>query len=419
MESSVSKPNLLYVVHRVPYPPDKGDRIRAFNLVKFLGARSRLHLACLADESTSDSVRAALAEHVERLAIVPLRGWSRWPRALASLGLGRTVTEGAFSSSALRRTLGEWAKETKFAATIASASSVAPYLRMPGLRAVPALVDLVDLDSEKWLEYSCSSRGFKASLYGTEGRRLRKMERELKHWARAITLVSEAEADLYRQACGEGPVHAVSNGVDLDYFRPRTVERAHKSAVFVGALDYRPNVDGVCWFCEQVWPEIHRRRPDVKLYLVGRQPVLAVRKLGEIAGVEVVGQVPDVRPYLAEATLAVVPLRIARGIQNKVLEAMAMGRPVVASPEPLQGLDAVAGRDVLSASAPRDWVEQTLRLLDDEELCQRMGTCGRAYVEEYHRWDRQLEPLARLLAPLGVPMKKETRVAVSQESPRT
>src|SRR5262249_31571633 len=150
---------------------------------------------------------------------------------------------------------------------------------------------------------------------------------------RAVTLVSEAEADLYRTFCAPGEVHAATNGVDLDYFRPQPRQAAEQACVFVGALDYRPNVDAACWFCGEVWPEVPRRRPRAQVWLVGRRPTAAVQRLGEVPGVCVVGQVPDVRPYVARAALAVVPLRIARGVQNKVLEAMAMARPVVASPQ--------------------------------------------------------------------------------------
>jgi sugar transferase (PEP-CTERM/EpsH1 system associated) len=229
------------------------------------------------------------------------------------------------------------------------------------------------------------------------------LESDLKHWARAITLVSESEADLYRRACGDGPVRAVSNGVDLEYFVPQPEAAVEPAAVFVGALDYRPNVDGICWFCEEIWPSIRRARPRAKLYLVGRQPVPAVRKLGEIEGVVVVGQVPDVRPHIAKAAFAVVPLRIARGIQNKVLEAMAMAKPVIASPEPLIGLRAVRGQDVLAAATPEEWLQHAVSLLDDAGARQRIGSAARDYVERYHCWEKRLEPFAELIQPASTP----------------
>jgi sugar transferase (PEP-CTERM/EpsH1 system associated) len=391
------KPHVLYLVHRLPYPPDKGDRIRAYHLLRFLARRATVHLACLADEPVPDGAVAALRRHCERVAVIRLGRWNRWASALGSLARGGTVTEGAFHSEGLRAVVRQWAAATDFDAAVASASSMVPYLRLPGLRNVPAVVDLVDVDSQKWFDYAAVSRGPLAWLYGAEARRLRRLEGSLPSWARAVTLVSEAEADVYRGFSAPGEVDAVSNGVDLDYFRPQPRQADEPACVFVGALDYRPNVDAACWFCAEVWPEVRRRRPQAELWLVGRRPTPAVRRLGTAPGVRVVGQVPDVRPYLARAACAVAPLRLARGLQNKVLEALAMGKAVVASPHALAGLKHRLDAPVLTAGAPREWVDRVVRLLDNEDLRRHLGALGRGYVEEHYRWDTCLEPFESLL----------------------
>jgi polysaccharide biosynthesis protein PslH len=211
-----------------------------------------------------------------------------------------------------------------------------------------------------------------------------------------VTLVSEAEAELYRRFRPGEAAHAISNGVDLDAFRPDP-SGFKQGCVFVGALDYRPNVDGACWFCRAVWPEIRRRHPQATLSLVGRRPAPAVRRLGREPGVVVVGQVPDIRPHLAVAAVAVVPLRIARGVQNKVLESLAMGKAIVASPQALEGLRVEHGVHVLAASTPREWADAVSRLLDDEPLRRHLGSAGRQHVEEHHRWEVRLEPFGTLL----------------------
>jgi sugar transferase (PEP-CTERM/EpsH1 system associated) len=389
-------PAVLYLVHRFPYPTDKGDRIRAFHILQFLSSRASVHLACLSDEPFAEASLDALRRLCARVEAVPVGRWGRRFGALAALARGRTATEGAFRSPGLGRTLRRWAADTRFHAALASASSMVPYLRRPELRGVPVVVDLVDVDSQKWLDYAAASRGPSAWLYRTEGRRLRRLEQGLPSWARAVTLVSEAEADLCRRFCPDGEVAAVANGVDLAYFRPEP--RAEEPAcVFVGALDYRPNVDGVCWFAQEVWPALHGRHPECKLYLVGRQPTAAVRSLRGRPGVELVGTVPDVRPYLARAAVAVVPLHIARGVQNKVLEALAMGKAVVASPQALQGVRARPGTHLLSAASVPEWGEAVTRLLADAGLRRRLGAAGREFVEAHHSWERCLEPLAALL----------------------
>lgn len=396
--------DLLYLVHRVPFPPDKGDRIRNFHVLRFLSQHARVHLACLADEPVPDETLRSLSQYCERVTVVSLRPFHRFMRAASSLARGHTVSEGAFYSPQLSATLGTWARQTSFRAALASASSMVPYLDSEALRNVPAVVDMVDVDSQKWLDYAATSRRLKAMLYRLEGRRLRRLEQALADRTRAVTLVSEAEVKLYRRFCSEGTVHAISNGVDLEYFRPNGVSSSSKddnTCIFVGALDYRPNVDGACWFCAEVWPEILQRCPNAKLLLVGRRPAPAVRRLTGQRGVEVVGQVPDVRPYLAGSSVVVVPLRLARGVQNKVLEALAMGKAVVASPQSLQGIRALPGTHLLSADSADEWVAATLRLFEDAALREQLGLAGRDFVQEHHHWDQCLEPFATLLGLVG------------------
>jgi sugar transferase (PEP-CTERM/EpsH1 system associated) len=389
------RPDVLYLVHRVPYPPDKGDRIRAYHLLRFLAGRARVHLACLADEPVGEEVRPALLRLCERVEVVPLGG-GRWARGLLSLAGGGTVTAGAFRSPALDRLVDRWAADTRFHACLASASSMVGYLRRPALAAVPAVVDLVDVDSQKWLDYSRARRGPRSWLYALEGRRLRRLERDLPRWARAVALVGEAEADLYRQFCANGVVRAITNGVDLDYFRPAP-PADEPCCVFVGALDYLPNVDGAVWFCREVWPEVVRQRPDARVLLVGRRPAPAVRRLDGLPGVEVIGQVPDVRPHLARAAVAVVPLRLARGVQNKVLEALATARATVVSPAALHGLRAEPGTHLAVASTPAEWVRTVLELFSAPALRHRLGAAGRTYVDEHHCWEACLDGFGDLL----------------------
>jgi sugar transferase (PEP-CTERM/EpsH1 system associated) len=396
MMAEMSRPTVLCLAHRTPFPPDKGDRIRTYHLLRSLARRARVHLACLADEPAGAEVLAELRRSCERVAVVPVVRWARPARSLLSLARGGTVTEGAFDVPALREVVRAWAAEAPYHAVLASASSLVPYLRLPELAGVPAVVDIMDVDSQKWLDYTVTARGPLAWLYRLEGRRLRRLEEELPSWAHAVTLVGEAEADLYRQFCRPGTVRAVTNGVDLDYFRPGPPAEG-PTCVFVGALDYLPNVDGSNWFCREVWPEVVRRRPQAKLLLVGRRPAPPVRRLAGLPGVELVGQVPDVRPHVQRATVTVVPLRIARGIQNKILESLAMAKPTVASSPTLGGLKAEPGTHLLRADTPAEWAEAILRLFDDRELGRRLGAAGRRYVEENHRWDRCLEPFAELL----------------------
>jgi sugar transferase (PEP-CTERM/EpsH1 system associated) len=276
---------------------------------------------------------------------------------------------------------------------------MATYLAAPALQEVPRLVDFVDVDSQKWFDYSENSGRLTRGLFRLEGRRVRNLEQQLAGRSHAVTVVSVAEANLLRSFAPNAPVHAISNGVDLDYFHPQPTNQitARPVCVFVGALDYRANVDGVTWFCQEVWPQVCARFPTAAFVLVGRRPAPQVRRLAALPNVELVGEVEEVLPYLQRARVAVIPLRIARGIQNKVLEALAAGKPVVASPQALEGLDVVPGEHAYQADTPAQWVTAITTLLTQDDECRRLADAGRDFVCQRHCWPACLQPLDKLL----------------------
>lgn len=392
------RPNILYLVHRVPYPPNRGDRIRSFHLLKFLAERADVSLAFLSETTPPRETMQALEGICRRVTAARLGPQTRWLRAAWSLGSGRTATEGLFRSRELRRTIHRWHQGTRFDAIVVFCSSMVQYLDQSELADVPTVVDLVDVDSQKWFDYARQSRGLKRRLFQLEGKRLRRLEVSLPDRVQAVTLVSPHEADLFRSFCPADRVYAICNGVNLDYFQPDAVSGMPSSdnCVFVGALDYNANLDGVTWLCREIWPAVRKGHPQAVFRLVGSNPGPAAARLGKLPGVELVGQVPDVRPYLSEATLAVMPLRVARGIQNKVLEAMAMAKPVVATPQSLEGIGVTPNVHVCRAATPHEWVRSISDLLADPDRCARLGRAARAFVEDQFQWKTQLAPLAAL-----------------------
>ncbi len=392
-----SAPWIIYLTHRVPFPPDKGDRIRTFNILRYLATRTQVLLGCVADEPVPEEHLRVLKGLCAEVCVIDNTSIRRWMRGAMSFATGCTISEGLFYQPDLERRLARWLTEYPVAACLLSASSLAPYLRAPGMGQIPAVVDLIDVDSQKWLDYAGVFRGWRRWVYRGEGGRLRRLESDLARTVQAVTLVSEAECRLFRSFCGDGQVLAVPNGVDLEYFSPRPEPVTGPSCVFVGAMDYPPNVDAVVWFADQVWPGVLQARPEARWDIVGRQPTDAVRELGRRPGITVVGQVPDVRDYVARAAAVVAPLRIARGIQNKVLEALAMAKPVVASSAAMEGLAVSDGRELLRADTPSEWIDALLRLWNDSAQRNELGRAGRNYVERHHSWDRCLEEFARLL----------------------
>lgn len=409
---------ILFLAHRLPYPPNRGDRIRSFHLLRFLARRADVDLGFLAQEPVDEAAQAALGNLCRRVAWCDLQPRGRWLHGGWSFATGRSGTEGMFHSRRLRHILDGWSRDTRYDAVVVFCSSMAQYLSAlrPGpTGAAPVIADLVDVDSQKWLDYAGQSRGLKRALYAREGARLRRLERSLAQRVAAVTLVSQAEAELFRSILrsapgeprAEGHVHAIPNGVDMEYFHPcwdssqapaaTSAGSASCSVVFVGALDYRANVDGVQWFCEQVWPGLRRQVPDATFQIVGSNPGASVARLADLPGVQLIGQVPDVRPYLAGAAVAIAPLRVARGIQNKVLEALAMGKAVLASPQALEGLSLTAGVHAVQADTPEQWTTALAALLADASRRCHLGQAGRDYVERHHSWNSCLAALDDLL----------------------
>ncbi|MGD9644480.1 MAG: TIGR03087 family PEP-CTERM/XrtA system glycosyltransferase [Pirellulales bacterium] len=395
--SSQGRSRVLMLVHRVPLAPDRGDRIRSYHLLKFLARRADVWLATLADEPSDPLQVASLEQVCHRVAIEPLSR-ARWLHGAVRLATGGAATTGLFHSARLRKTVSQWLTTTQFDAVLVFCSSMLAYAPRPRPDC-PVVVDLVDVDSEKWVDYAARARTPARWLFGCESRRLRRLEQSLEWRSSAVTLVSEAEAALCRPITPGAHVVAVSNGVNLDYFDPQSATVAEEpfTCVFVGALDYRANIDGLTWFAHEVWPGVVAELPQARLSLVGRAPTSTIQRLGQLPGIEVVGSVPDVRPHLARASVAIVPLRIARGIQNKVLEAAAMRKATVVSPAALEGLGLVPDRDLLVADSPSAWRKQLSRALADAELRNRLGTAAREYVVERHSWDACLQPFAELL----------------------
>ncbi len=290
-----------------------------------------------------------------------------------------------------------------FDVVLAYSSAMAPCLA--AAEGARRICDLVDVDSAKWGSYAKSERGLGRWLFSREQRAVARTEQAACENADAVVVVTQAEAELLRKirpAKADDNVHVIGNGVDCDYFdlsavRPYSDGQATGDVlVFVGTMDYRPNVEAVCWFVQNVWLAIRRQRPGAVFRIVGRDPVGDVRKLAAVEGVHVTGTVADVRGHLAEASAAVFPLQMSPGVPNKLLEAMAAGRAVIASPCAAAGLDVQAPAHLLLADLPAQWQQQVLAVLADNELRLRLGEAARRRAVERFSWESQLAPLVDL-----------------------
>jgi polysaccharide biosynthesis protein PslH len=396
--------NLLYLVHRMPYPPNKGDKVRSYHLLKHLAARHQVFLGTFMDDPEDEAHIATLRSlcadvHVERLH--PKRA-----RVSSLLGLlGRDALTLRYYRS---QPLSDWVARTtaqhKMQAAVVFSSSMAQYVEGgENLNGAPVLVDFVDVDSAKWSQYAKERPWPLSWLYRREGRTLLNYERDVALWARRSFFVTESETALFKELApvAADRVEAVSNGVDAQYFTPEPSHRNpyskdEQTVVFTGAMDYWPNVDAVTWFARDILPGLRQRYPGLRFYIVGRSPDAAVQALASDA-VVVTGTVPDVRPYLQHADVVVAPLRLARGIQNKILEAMAMGRPVVASTACASALNAQVGTELVAAEEVADYTLAISALLADRDAADRIGSAGRTCVLQRYSWSAHLAGMDRYL----------------------
>lgn len=387
------RPKILILAHRVPYPPDKGDRIRSYHLLRYLASRGSVHLGYLTDEGDCHQTTEALEGLCEYVFTGQIGRWQRCAQGSTSLLAGKSITEGWFYSAPFQREVDRLISTHRYDAVTCMSSSTLQYVRRHALED-RLVCDLVDVDSEKWLDYSRQGRAPMSWLFRIEGDRVRRIERQAADSC-AVVLSTEREAACYRELFPHAAVQAVKNGIDLDYFTPRENEE-RQGCIFVGYLDYRANVLGLEWFCKEIWPALVQRQSGATFKVVGRNPTRAVNRLQQVPGVEVVGPVPDIRPLIAETSVVVVPLPIARGIQNKILEAMAMRKAVVTSQAASKGVAARSGREIVHATSPQEWIEAISNLWNDTTKRREIGRQARLFVESHHHWDHCLAPIGRI-----------------------
>ncbi|MFY9513328.1 MAG: TIGR03087 family PEP-CTERM/XrtA system glycosyltransferase [Rubrivivax sp.] len=397
---------LLYLVHRMPYPPNKGDKVRSYHLLQHLAARHEVHLGTFIDDPDDEQHLPTLRALCADVHAVRLQPRQAKLASLAGLATGQALTLHYYRDASLMRWVERTVATQSPGASIVFSSSMAQYAT-PHLARLPMLVDFVDVDSAKWADYAPQHRWPLSWLYAREGRRLLAYEREVAAQSRCTFFATDKEAELFRSLAPEcrDVVEGMNNGVDANYFAPDAARASpflpdETPLVFTGAMDYWPNVDAVTWFAAEVLPALRRRWPKLRFHIVGRSPAPAVQAL---AGEEVVvtGTVPDVRPYLQHAALVVAPLRLARGIQNKVLEAMAMERPVVAAAACVEALTAEAGAEILPAESAEDYQRTVQNLLASPDRAHAIGLAGRRRVVESYSWAAHLQRLDRQLARLA------------------
>jgi polysaccharide biosynthesis protein PslH len=397
----MGRPRLLFLAHRIPYPPDKGEKIRAWHMLEHLARDWAVDLGCLVDDPADAQHLSVLRDRCAEVHAAPVTRNGRIARTLFATRPGQPLSLAWFHQPGLARWVRSNLRARRYEAVLVYSSAMATYVP-PGPGGPLRILDMVDVDSEKWRAYAASAGGPKRLVWAREARTLLAFERRTAAQFDRTVLVSAQEAQTFARLAPEvaSRIDWVENGVDVTHFDPECdwpdpFATGSPAVVFTGTMDYRPNVEAVRFFAKEVMPRLASLSPAPLFHIVGANPSPAVRALAELPRVHVTASVPDMRPYLAHAAVAVAPLRIARGIQNKVLEAMAMARPVVASPEAYEGVRAVAGRDLLVSDGAEAMAAAVAQVLTGG--MPGLGAAARTAVLAGHEWNATLARLDDIL----------------------
>lgn len=405
---------ILFLCHRIPFPPNKGDKIRSFNLLKELTQHYEVHLGCFIDDPFDEPYQAELQAYCTSVHCLPMHPTRAKIKGLRALLTANTpITLPYYSSRPMQRWVHETVARHGIQRALVFSSSMAQFIEGEDFAGLHRIMDFVDIDSDKWRQYAEKKSGLSRWVYRREYRTLAAYEQRITAAFDGCCFVSPDEAALFRSqvpAAQQAKVHSLLNGVDTAFFDPGPTYQAAETIaherfiVFTGAMDYWANEDAVVWFVDKVWPQLLTEHRDCYFYIVGGNPSPKVKALANQPKVVVTGRVEDVRPYIQQAEFVVAPLRIARGIQNKVLEALSMNKPVLASSMAMEGIaaqDIVSrdGLDVMIADEGAEFIEACKQRLaiSNNDLAKKDSTVNRQWILDHFSWHSTLAGLVPLL----------------------
>jgi sugar transferase (PEP-CTERM/EpsH1 system associated) len=401
--------NILYLCHRVPYPPNKGEKIRAFHQLEALGREHQVDLFTLTDETADPGDHKELERHCRQVVVARLNRRTARLCTLPYLLTQTPLTIPYFHSAELFKRVQEAILLRPYDRIFVYCSAMFQYVKR--LKHIPIIADLVDVDSDKWKQYAERISSPARWIYRREAARLREYEAKVCSRADCVLVTTAHEAELLRGISSDVNVQVIGNGVDAEFFQPPAGggDRSQPTIVFTGEMSYFPNEEAVAFFAASVLPLVRSSIPDARFLIVGRNPTPKVKRLGLLPGVEVTGYVSDVRDYLAKSRVAVAPFTIAAGIQNKVLEALAYELPVVATRKILQGLSHPVAEMVRTGETPEELSASVVELLKDPAAARKIGSEGRRRVAAEYSWERSGERLLTLVENPAMPTQFDFR----------
>ncbi len=397
--------NILFLAQRVPFPPNKGEKIRTFNQLKYLTEQKHKISVCAPLEQDEDvnyfkELADKYCENITNhaLTVKPLR-------LLKGLLKGQALSVANFYVNELQNKFDCLLQQQCFDVVICTSSAMAEYIykseSIQNLEKKPLLLmDFMDLDSDKWRQYAQTSNWPMKWIYQREARILAKYEQQITHDFDASFFIADAEVDLFNSRCSNaGKVLTMGNGMDTTAFVPAKAAPENEAPVFLftGVMDYKPNVDAVVWFVETVWPSILAKYKKARFIIAGMNPSSSVNELTNITGIEVTGFVDDILPYYHQSDYFVAPFRLARGVQNKVLQAFACGLPVISTPMGAEGIDCVQDEHILIANNENDFLSAVEKLESDQVFRSTVKNNALSLIHEHYSWQGKLQVLDDVL----------------------
>ncbi|MGQ8364679.1 TIGR03087 family PEP-CTERM/XrtA system glycosyltransferase [Glaciecola sp. 1036] len=385
--------SVVILSHRVPFPPNKGEKLRTFHQIEYLHKHGyKVSVCCPVFNREDEQYAIDLAEHF-KIEVSTLALGNQYVRFIKAILTGRSMSEANFYSAELETLFLQKAESAD--AVLLTASSLTRYARKLVSTKTQVLIDFMDVDSDKWAQYVASAKLPMKYIYARENKLIRKLELEAVANFDHLFLIAEAEVNLFEKTVSKtSKLKVLGNGIDFGlYFPVHREPKKSQEILFTGVMDYKPNIDAVKWFVSNCWKQIKEAKPNCKFIIGGMNPTSDILALKNIDGVEVTGFVDDIKPYFDSADLFVAPFQIARGVQNKVLQAMACALPVVSTSLGAEGINCIKGENILISDQASDFTASCLTLLTDENAKKAIGEAAHQLIVNHYSWDAVLLPL--------------------------